>query len=73
MSKCWVCGEEITSSGCPNKYRADHLPAREGNKAGNPIFNTGWVCPVCGRANAPWVGQCPCWTPKTITTTYVLQ
>ena len=24
----------------------------------------GWVCPLCGRANAPWLGQCPCqpWT-----------
>lgn len=20
----------------------------------------GWVCPLCGRANAPWLGQCPC-------------
>ena len=20
----------------------------------------GWVCPLCGRANAPWISQCPC-------------
>ena len=20
----------------------------------------GWVCPLCGRANAPWVEQCKC-------------
>lgn len=25
----------------------------------------GWVCPLCGRANAPWVNQCPC-KPATI-------
>ena len=24
----------------------------------------GWVCPLCGRANAPWLSQCPC-QPKT--------
>ena len=20
----------------------------------------GWVCPLCGRANAPWISQCNC-------------
>jgi hypothetical protein len=22
--------------------------------------NEGWVCPLCGKANAPWVPQCGC-------------
>ena len=20
----------------------------------------GWICPICGRALAPWVPECPC-------------
>lgn len=23
-------------------------------------LNYGWVCPVCGKANAPWASQCTC-------------
>ena len=26
----------------------------------NPPRQYGWVCPLCGRANAPWVSQCSC-------------
>ena len=25
----------------------------------------GWVCPLCGRANAPWVMTCPCYESRT--------
>lgn len=24
------------------------------------IINCGWVCPVCGKVNAPWASQCTC-------------
>lgn len=23
-------------------------------------LNYGWVCPVCGKVNAPWASQCTC-------------
>ena len=24
----------------------------------------GWICPICGRALAPWVSMCPCTSSK---------
>ena len=24
------------------------------------IMTYGWVCPVCGKVNAPWANQCTC-------------
>lgn len=36
---------------------------------GEPPKQYGWVCPLCGRANAPWLNQCPCQPIKTWTFT----
>lgn len=29
-----------------------------------PPMQYGWICPKCGRANAPWSATCPCVAPK---------
>jgi hypothetical protein len=29
-------------------------------------MNEGWVCPVCGRGNAPWVKTCNCTRPVSV-------
>ena len=31
-------------------------PIQHSHAAGN----LGWVCPRCGRVNAPWAQMCPC-------------
>ena len=35
-------------------------------------YAQGWVCPKCGRVNAPWIRECLCWmfpeTTATVTT-----
>jgi len=37
--------------------KLDDLVYRE--KSRKPT-STGWVCPACGRGNAPWKGICDC-------------
>jgi hypothetical protein len=36
---------------------------------GGVVQQTGWLCPACGRGNAPFVQRCPCkpWPEMRIT------
>lgn len=35
------------------------------------IGERGWICPICGRALAPWMSECPCYKQaNTDSTTY---
>ena len=45
----------------------DNITSKSYSTTINPPKQYGWVCPLCGRANAPWVSQCPCKPLKNLT------
>ena len=73
----WTWDESTTP--CPNYYTTTTSTDEEELKinarkwkgefiANSPttptVITYGWVCPKCGRANAPWVSSCACVAPK---------
>lgn len=41
------------------------------------LMSKGWECPKCGRVNAPWASECPCYKETkyrypTYSTTYTI-
>lgn len=47
------------TTGDPVEIKAPEWKIGDKIELNSPI-SYGWVCPCCGRVNAPWVGQCSC-------------
>lgn len=68
--RCIVCGKEMknTLGGNYHCENCGHAINDLVNRPSNCDMPTpqgfgemrGWICPVCGRGVAPWVGMCPC-------------
>jgi len=58
MNLCNKCGKPLWNDGtstCPEICKCPPEPTT--------IGNYGWICPVCGRGNAPTTHTCPCTPP----------
>ena len=54
--KCKNCGRSELTTGDVDGMCAE---CRLG-QASKTYHNYGWICPVCGRGNAPYTSTCPC-------------
>jgi rRNA processing protein Gar1 len=45
---------------CSLDTAGNHQPNCPNNTHSDNKINVGWVCPVCGRVNAPFISVCPC-------------
>ena len=62
----WNDTYTTTTTDEPVEIKAPGWKAEDKIKINSPIDigvigePKGWICPLCGRANAPWVSQCSC-------------
>lgn len=52
-----------TTTGDPIEIKAPECKIGDKVEINSPISveePKGWICPRCGRVNAPWVSQCSC-------------
>ncbi len=42
--------------GARKPFHSEHCPSQHAVQ----FYSYGWICPVCGRGNAPFSNVCPC-------------
>lgn len=60
-TSCYKCGRPLGN----NYTLIGNEPfcvicSNEMNKPAMPVGMQGWICPVCGKGNSPFVKQCDC-------------
>lgn len=58
-----ICGERYTAGhavNCPSFVAGTTIPMFGLAGVPKPIAQRGWLCPACGRGNAPRNATCPC-------------
>ena len=54
----WKYTEDLNGHLTMANELKDEIEAKLKNN--NNLYEKGWVCPKCGRVNAPWIAYCPC-------------
>lgn len=61
--RCIKCGQELMTGDDPISgicYRCRYTKDDQNIQVHFSGGNHGWICPRCGKVNAPWVSSCDC-------------